>query len=170
MKKAFLISAIIFIVIPLIVWAIGGGVGKAKGNSCMAQCMGINAEFYDASNELTQFCQAECNVGTGQGSCLTSQDGCCVLYTGDPDCIVYPECMVNEDCNSGEFCELPAGQCGASNLIGTCQTVPIYCLMMWDPVCGCDNITYSNDCHRQKAQAQLDHTGGCGGEGPIIIL
>jgi hypothetical protein len=67
-------------------WAGAGGQGKAEGNSCMSQCMGFNAPFYDAANALTQFCQSQCNVGTGAGTCLATADGCCVPYTGDPDC------------------------------------------------------------------------------------
>lgn len=34
-----------------------------------------------------------------------------------------------------------------------------------DPVCGCNGIAYNNDCERQMARAQLDHTGACTGGG-----
>ncbi len=91
MKKLFLLITIL-ISIPVIVWAVAGGQGKAQGNNCMSQCMGTNAEFYDAANELTQACQAECNVGTGEGACLTTEDECCVPYTDDPDCVSAGAC------------------------------------------------------------------------------
>jgi hypothetical protein len=52
----------------------------------MSQCMVMEADYFDDSHALTQFCRQQCNVGTGQGACLTSADGCCVPYTGDPDC------------------------------------------------------------------------------------
>lgn len=107
----------------MIVGAMGGGQGKAKGNSCMSQCIGINAEFYDASNELTKLCQVECNVGTGQGSCLTSEDGCCVPYTDDVDCVVDIDgdgVMSDVDCDdtnvniypgADEFCNFVDDNC-----------------------------------------------------------
>ncbi len=83
--------SIVFVIVAIamipLVFSLAGGQGKAKGNSCMAQCMKVEAEYYDASKELTQDCQVACNVGTGQGSCLTSDDGCCVPYTDDPDCV-----------------------------------------------------------------------------------
>lgn len=97
MKKVLLILGVILF-IPVIVLAIAGGQGKAKGNSCMPQCMKENADSFDSSKELTQFCKEECNIGTGQGKCLTTEDGCCVPYTDDPDC-----CETNEIglCNDG---------------------------------------------------------------------
>jgi len=127
----------------------------------MAQCMGVNSEFYNASSELTKFCQSVCNVGTGKGSCLTSEDGCCVPYTNDPDCTVYPKCRSNEDCKAEEFCDFSEGQCGVSNLVGTCKTIPLACIEIYDPVCGCDGRTYGNDCFRRMFQVQLNHSGEC---------
>ena len=64
-------------------------------------------------------------------------------------------------CASGEFCDLPTGQCAGADLTGECKTVPQACTENFDPVCGCDGITYGNDCKRQMAQVQLDHTGSC---------
>jgi len=82
---------------------VAGGQGKVQGNSCMAQCMGVNAEFFDAGNELTQFCQGQCNVGTGAGACLTSADGCCVPFTGDPDCGSVCPCFNAGDIDNAEL-------------------------------------------------------------------
>ena len=39
---------------------------------------------------------------------------------------------------------------------------PDVCITLYDPVCGCDGVTYSNDCVRQQAQVRRDHTGACG--------
>lgn len=111
-----------------------GGQGKAQGNSCMSQCMGINAVSYSVANELTQQCQVECNVGTGAGSCLTSADGCCVPFTGDVDCgaLEYPNCM--DYANQGSCCILDSADTNACisaggkdsvDIIGVCPLVDL---------------------------------------------
>jgi hypothetical protein len=87
MKRGlFLVLISTVLLFPALVQAKAGGQGKAQGNSCMSQCMVMEADYFDDSHALTQFCRQQCNVGTGQGACLTSADGCCVPYTGDPDC------------------------------------------------------------------------------------
>ena len=67
----------------------------------------------------------------------------------------------NPSCRSGEFCEQPAGTCYVADLPGTCQEIPDACIAVVDPVCGCDGVTYGNDCERQQAQVALDHDGSC---------
>ena len=164
MKRVLLLSIAIFISIPVIIWALAGGQGKSEGNSCMSQCTEANAEFFNTSDDLTQFCQTECNIGTGQGSCLTSEDGCCVLFTADPDCIAYPECISDEDCNEGEGCLYPDG-CSTPGF-GTCfDPSGISCPFVVEEVCACSGITYTNDCERLLAIDQFDHDGACESDG-----
>jgi len=40
---------------------------------------------------------------------------------------------------------------------------PSFCAALWDPVCGKDGITYSNECHAQLAEAEINHQGVCAG-------
>lgn len=81
----------------------------------------------------------------------------------DGECVLETRCggFAGTPCGKGQFCELPAGLCDAADLQGDCLPVPEVCLAIFDPVCGCDGKTYSNDCYRQAAQVQKDHDGEC---------
>lgn len=64
-------------------------------------------------------------------------------------------------CPDGALCERPPGACDASDAAGRCVPVPDACPRHWDPVCGCDGVTYGNDCERRAAKAQPAHAGPC---------
>ena len=49
------------------------------------------------------------------------------------------------DCPAGTYCEMPT--CGSAS--GTCQLLPAICDNNEQPTCGCDGVTYFNDCLRQ---------------------
>ncbi len=66
-------------------------------------------------------------------------------------------------CPEGQFCDIDMpNACGGADLSGTCRTVPQECTLQWNPVCGCDGVTYGNDCERRAAKVQLNHPGECG--------
>lgn len=102
------------------------------------------------------------SVGCTVDACDEQSYQCTHTIT-DPDCInyPYPQCKKDASCNSGEFCDFPAGQCGVPNLTGACKTVPAICPANYSPICGCDATIYGNDCERMKVKVQLDHSGVC---------
>jgi hypothetical protein len=64
-------------------------------------------------------------------------------------------------CLPGHFCEVPPATCEAADPAGICRPVPDACPDVWEPICGCDGITYGNDCERRAARAQVAHDGAC---------
>jgi hypothetical protein len=63
-------------------------------------------------------------------------------------------------CPPGEFCKYFVGEC-CCDFQGICQTVPGACITLWDPVCGCEGVTYSNECEADRAGIGLAHYGSC---------
>jgi hypothetical protein len=62
-------------------------------------------------------------------------------------------------CDPGSFCETRPG-CDEM-AVGMCQEIPETCTDDEAPVCGCDGVTYANDCARQAAGIALDFRGDC---------
>jgi hypothetical protein len=70
-------------------------------------------------------------------------------------------CATNDDCSAEEFCWLPDGECTPQEMIGLCWVIPSACPADYDPVCGCDYQTYSNDCMAHMAGVSMVHYGDC---------
>jgi len=70
------------------------------------------------------------------------------------------ECRDNSDClMMGWFCRKATGDCDGC---GVCEECPTACPDIWDPVCGCDGITYSNECYAHRVGVNVAHRGECG--------
>ena len=66
-------------------------------------------------------------------------------------------------CDDGEFCKLPVGDC-CCDFFGVCTPIPDIreaCVDVSDPVCGCDGVTYGNECEADAVGVSIDHLGEC---------
>ncbi len=104
-----------------------------------------------------------CDGRTYGNACYAAQVGVNVAFEGPCE----EGCLTNADCGGlsplafGEYCRKDAGDCDG---VGACTARPEMCLDVWDPVCGCDGNTYSNDCYAARAGVNVANDGSCGSD------
>jgi hypothetical protein len=64
-------------------------------------------------------------------------------------------------CDPEYFCDWTPNSCGSADQTGECRLRPDFCPDIFDPVCGCNNMTYSNECDANAAGQDIIHTGMC---------
>jgi hypothetical protein len=68
-------------------------------------------------------------------------------------------------CGPNEFCQKPNGACFKPDISGKCAAKPEVCHLrkgvFYIKACGCDGVTYANNCERMKAGVSLKHPGKC---------
>lgn len=70
------------------------------------------------------------------------------------------ECASSDECERTRFCQKDKGNCNGNGLcivIPKCDAVGIGV----NYVCGCDNITYDNECFALKKEMNIAHQGKC---------
>lgn len=112
----------------------------------------IRPRFSDCPATLDPVCA--CNAQTYPNWCAAAANGQNIDYEGE---CAEQSCFGNADCDDGQFCNFT--ECAAET--GTCRTIPPECPDFYNPVCGCDAVTYQNRCYAAMSMQSVDHVGEC---------
>ncbi|MDD2696882.1 MAG: DUF5667 domain-containing protein, partial [Candidatus Pacebacteria bacterium] len=76
------------------------------------------------------------------------EKGRIVISKDDKGCVVEFKCVIPAETEESTSTPQPSA--------GT------VCITLWDPVCGENGETYSNECYAKKAGVEIDYDGACG--------
>jgi Pacifastin inhibitor (LCMII)/Kazal-type serine protease inhibitor domain len=105
------------------------------------------------------------------GDSFPSPDGCNTCSCGEDGqvactlraCLATCGGITGQSCPDGEYCSFPPeAQCGAGDQTGFCAAQPEVCSLEFNPVCGCDGVTYGNACQAAGAGSSVASEGECG--------
>jgi hypothetical protein len=111
-----------------------------------------------------EFCQeifdpvCGCDGLTYSNPCEAARSNVSILHRGE--CQPLGPCTTNEDCGEGEYCLKDFGNCDGG---GICELLPEACTFFFDPVCGCDGVTYDSICEATLARVAIADAGPCPG-------
>mmetsp|Transcript_28583 Transcript_28583/g.57316 ORF Transcript_28583/g.57316 Transcript_28583/m.57316 type:complete len:287 (+) Transcript_28583:64-924(+) len=102
-----------------------------------------------------------CDNETYANKCQANAAGKSVAYEGVCDTV---SCIYNDsfNCYGNEWCYIPTGVCvNDGYILGRCNKIPNSCSNYDAPVCGCDGVTYANECSASAAGFNVWYEGAC---------
>jgi hypothetical protein len=106
-----------------------------------------------------------CDDKTYQNACTANAEGVSWLHEGECKS-GGNECggLSAKGCDDGQFCNFSEdATCGSGDQTGTCEDLPETCDTVYAPVCGCDEVTYGNECDAHAKGVSVAKDGACDG-------
>lgn len=127
---------------------------EAPNDVCVCE---YNGNYYAAGQGFP--------AADGCNSCSCDESGlvACTLKA----CVPEPQAcggLRDPGCPDGQYCDYPVEAiCGAADGTGTCRTPSEACDAIYQPVCGCDDVTYGNACEASAKGKSVAYDGECKG-------
>jgi hypothetical protein len=134
---------------------------KREEGECDEDAEGVCADIpFECTAVFERVCG--CDGKTYTNACMADAAEVTVASKGECDEGEKPACggSAGDTCGKDQFCKTAEGDC-AKDAEGVCMDIPLVCPLALDPVCGCDEETYGNECHADGASVNVASTGEC---------